>query len=451
MRSFEEAVTWIQGLQKFGIKPGLERMQWMLERLDYPQRRLKFIHIAGTNGKGSTVQFISRVLEEAGYSVGTFTSPAMGGLNTHVNCNHQPMSEEAFTALVEQRIRPLASEIEQTEAGSLTEFEVLTLLAILYFAEVEYPDFVVWETGLGGRLDSTNVVTPLVSVITNIGYDHMNILGNSLEKIAAEKAGIIKNGFPVITAETNPVSFEVIEQTAKQKKCALYSLGKDFSYSRKTGMQADEQEYFDFRGIFRDYPGICLSMLGEHQVQNAALSVMALEVLRQYSAVWFEPEHLLQGLKKAQWPGRFEIVQKKPFLILDGAHNIEGMRTLLQTARERFPGRKFKVLFSVLADKDTQAIIRELVPICEEVVATEMDHPRALPLSDILMHFRDESPCLNVRGFQPWQRAFEEWYQSNQADDVFLVTGSLYFISTIREALGKAQEICSDFKEKAGE
>lgn len=434
MRPFEEAVAWIKGLQKFGIKPGLERMQWMLERLGQPQHRLKFIHIAGTNGKGSTVQFISRVLQEAGYRVGTFTSPAMGGLNTHVNCDHHPMSEEAFAALVE-RIQPLASELERTEAGSITEFEVLTILAILYFAEVEYPDFVVWETGLGGRMDSTNVVTPLVSVITNIGYDHMNILGNTLEEIAAEKAGIIKNGFPVITSETNPVSFEVLENTAKQKKCAFYSLGKDFSYSRQAGVQADQEEYFDFQGVFRNYPGLRLSMLGEHQVRNAALSVMVLEVLRQYYAVWFEPEHLIHGLQKAQWPGRFEIVQKKPFLILDGAHNIEGMRTLLQTAGERFPGRKFKVLFSILSDKDTRAIIRELVPICEKVVVTEMDHPRAMPLSDTLMHFHNESPSLEVIGSQPWQRAFEEWYQPDHSDDLFLVTGSLYFISTIRDLL----------------
>lgn len=449
MRQFEEAVAWTKGLQKFGIRPGLERMQWALEKLDHPQHRLKFVHIAGTNGKGSTVQYISHVLQEAGYRVGTFTSPAMGTINTHFSCNGKAMPVEDFITLVE-RMKPLVTESETTEWGTLTEFEVLTLLAILYFASIEYPDFVIWETGLGGRLDSTNIVTPLVSVITNIGFDHVNILGDSLEQIAAEKAGIIKQGFPVVSTETNSIALTVIEEAAKQRKSRLYLFEKDFFLNR--GPVASGAERFDFHGPFRSYPGLSISMLGEHQVRNAGLSVMVLEILRQYYAVHFEQEDLANGLKKAMWPGRFEIVQNNPYLILDGAHNMEGMKSLLSTLQERFPGQKFKVLFSALQDKEVDGMIRELAPVCKEVIVTETDHPRAAASQDLEMWFRDENPNLQVQRISPWSEAFDTWYEKKvDSGEPMLATGSLYFISDIRKALGKAQVSCSDSKEKAGE
>lgn len=448
MRQFEEAVAWIKGLQKFGIRPGLERMQWALEKLNHPQHRLKFVHIAGTNGKGSTVQYIAHVLQEAGYRTGTFTSPAMGTINTHIGCDGKPMPMEDFVTLVE-RIKPIVIESESTEWGTLTEFEVLTLLAILFFANMEYPDFVIWETGLGGRLDSTNVVTPLVSVITNIGFDHVNILGDSLEQIAAEKAGIIKQGFPAVTTETNSNALKVIEETAGNRKSRLYRFEKDFFLSRGPVVAGTEQ--FDFHGPFRSYSRLSISMLGEHQVRNAGLSVMVLEILRQYYAVHFEQEDLANGLKKAKWPGRFEIVQKNPYLILDGAHNMEGMKSLLATLQERFPGQKFKVLFSALQDKEVEGMIHELAQVCKEVIVTDTDHPRAAVSRDLEMWFHDEDPTLQVKRISPWNEAFESWFDMVDSGEPMLATGSLYFISDIRKALGKAQVSCSDSKEKAGE
>lgn len=443
MGQFEEAVAWVKGLQKFGIKPGLERMKWALEKLDHPEQRLKFVHIAGTNGKGSTVQYISHVLQEAGYRIGTFTSPAMGDINTHVRSNGEPMGMDDFVMLVD-RLKPLVDEASKSEWGTLTEFEVLTLLAILYFAAMDYPDFVIWETGLGGRLDSTNVVTPLVSVITNIGHDHIHILGDSLEQIAAEKAGIIKHGFPVVTTETSAIPLHVIAETAKDRRSRLYQFEKDFFLTRKLDLSEGEKEGFDFHGPFRSYEGLTISILGEHQVKNAGLSVMVLEILRQYYAVYFEEQDLAKGLEAAKWPGRFEIVHKNPYLILDGAHNIEGMKALLVTLRERFPNQMFKVFYAALHDKDIIGMIRELAPICKEVTLTDIDHPRAATSADLEMWFRDANPELIVRRIPSFEEAFDSWYRLDDTSEILLATGSLYFISDIRNALGKAQASRSD-------
>lgn len=433
MNSFEQAMDWMTELQTFGIKPGLDRMKWMLDRLGNPQNRLKFIHIAGTNGKGSTLQFISNVLIASGYHVGTFTSPAIDTFTSRIQVNGQSIPDSIFVELVDQ-IYPLAKELEQLEWGSPTEFEVTTLIAILYFATKRYPDFVVWETGLGGRYDSTNVVFPLVSVITNIGYDHMNILGTTKEEIAEEKAGIIKHGFPVITAETSQEALAVLKKVAHEKKSPFYQLGDHFTYQRATDFSREEEK-FDFVGPFRELRELKISMLGEHQVKNAALAVMVLEVLRQYYAVYFEQEQLAEGLINTGWPGRFEIIHKDPYLILDGAHNIEGIKVLCATLKERFPNNKLRVLFSALQDKDVRSMIGRLAPICDEVMITRIEHTRAAEPSDMEMWFRDSNPNLTVTTIPEWRECVDVWSRTGDKESIYLATGSLYFISDIRKYL----------------
>jgi dihydrofolate synthase / folylpolyglutamate synthase len=451
MSQFAEAVNWIESLKKFGIKPGLERMEWVLEQLGNPERRLKFVHIAGTNGKGSTLQYIFSVLRKAGYTVGTYISPAMGGITNRIQCNGLDISESDFASLVDE-IKGYAKELENTSFGALTEFEVTTLVAIVYFARIAYPDLVVWETGLGGRLDCTNVVFPLVSVITNVSFDHMNILGNTLEEIAVEKAGIIKNGVPVATAVEDECVQHVIKETALKKNAPIYQLRYEFGYERLTDLTNPHKmgENFHFNGLFSSYRDLNIPLVGEHQIKNASLAIMALEILRQFYAVYFSAEDLLAGLQTAQWPGRFEIKQKDPYLILDGAHNIEGADALCKTFNERFPGRKAKLLFSALADKDVSGLVKRFSTISDEVIVTKLEHDRAADPTDLEMHFRDTIELNSVTCLPDWRLAINEWLSNRSPDDILLASGSLYFITDIRRVLGKAQASCSDLlKERA--
>ncbi|KHF29707.1 Folylpolyglutamate synthase [Anoxybacillus sp. BCO1] len=221
VRTCKEAVDWIHSRLSFGVKPGLKRMEWMMEKLGHPQRRIKAIHVGGTNGKGSTVCFLRHILQEAGYRVGTFTSPYVEQFNERISINGQPICDVDLMKLV-QFIQPLAEELEQTELGGPTEFEVITAMALYYFGKMNVQDVVIFEVGLGGRLDSTNVIYPLLSVITNVGYDHIHILGNTLEQIAFEKAGIIKAGIPVVTAIDQPEAVRVVEEKAVSVRSKVY-------------------------------------------------------------------------------------------------------------------------------------------------------------------------------------------------------------------------------------
>ncbi|GAF64090.1 folylpolyglutamate synthase [Bacillus sp. TS-2] len=234
MKKSEEVIDWIHSLLSFGIKPGLKRMEWMLGTLGNPEKKSTFIHIAGTNGKGSTVSYLRNVLQSAGYSVGTFTSPYIECFEERISLNGHPISEEHLVQSA-QLIRPLAEELAQTELGSPTEFEVITAIAFNYFAEMK-PDIVLMEVGLGGRLDSTNVLTPIASVITSIGHDHMHILGDTLEEIAFEKAGIIKLDIPVISGVKQKQAQEVIRKVSKQKNAALFQIEEDYGYKKQNGM-----------------------------------------------------------------------------------------------------------------------------------------------------------------------------------------------------------------------
>jgi dihydrofolate synthase / folylpolyglutamate synthase len=434
--ALEASIAWMEQLLKFGIKPGLERMKWVLQQLGHPERRLKFIHIAGTNGKGSTVAALTSVLREAGYHVGTFTSPEMEGFLDRIQYDGENIAGDAVVSLV-QEIRPIVEKLENSQWGPMTEFEVLTVLAILYFAKVTYPDFVVWETGLGGRLDSTNVVIPLISAITNVGYDHMHILGENLEEIAKEKAGIIKNGVPVVTTADDPKVIQILSDVAVEKKSTLYRVNHEFSVSQKDLGHLEETERFSFQGPFKNYENLTTSLIGAHQVQNAGLAVMVLEILRQYYGIYFEEEQIRLGLAKVTWPGRFEIIQKDPCLILDGAHNVNGVEALVKTVKERFGQKKLIILFSVFRDKDVAGIIQRIAVICKEVIVTEMNHPRSAGVDEMAELFHKANPNLPVKKTSDLDLALSVFNKNRGPEDLLLVTGSLHFISEVRKKLGK--------------
>jgi dihydrofolate synthase / folylpolyglutamate synthase len=432
-KTIEECLCWLDSLEKFSIRPGLERMEYMMERLEHPHRRLKFIHVAGTNGKGSTCMFLHSILRKAGHDTGLFTSPYIGSFQSRIQYNEEVISQESLLLLV-QRLYPIVEEMKGTEAGEPTEFEVITALAILYFATVTYPDIVIWETGLGGRWDSTNIVHPLASIITNVGFDHMNILGEDLPAIAREKAGIIKSGVPTITGEKKEEVLDVLLGTAKEKMAAPYRAGVEFRTHRYPASAGEAMaEVFDYESIFGSFKGCTLHMIGEHQVENAATAIMALQVVNQYYALYIEEKHIMEGLRDASLPGRFEQISEKPTVLLDGAHNVEGMEALVKTLGDFYPGKKVSLVFSVLSDKKYVEMISMLAPHCSRVWATRGSHPRAALSEELADVFQSAAPNLAVYARENWQEALQEAIHTVTDEDVLLVAGSLYFISDVKK------------------
>lgn len=430
IRTYKEALEWIHGRLRLGIKPGLQRMEWLMEKLGHPERRVRAIHVAGTNGKGSTVSYLRHILQAAGYSVGTFTSPYVEQFNERISVNGKPIRDKEIVELV-QVIGPLAEELEKTELGAPTEFEVITAMMLYYFGKKNIQDVVIIEAGLGGRFDSTNVIYPILSIITNIGYDHMNILGETLEKIAFEKAGIIKSGVPVITAVNQPEAWAVISEKAKSLKAKTYRLEEDFFIVRH--QSTEDGERFSVETIFSQYPDLKTTMFGKHQVQNAAIAVMAADYLRMCYSFLIEKEHIYEGVEKAKWVGRFERVSDKPLIIIDGAHNEEGIRSLVDTVRSHYPNKDVHVLFAALADKPLDKMIPPLAGIAKTITFTSFDFPRAASAEQLAaLCDHPDKACIT-----DWERWLKEKRKQKRSDDLFLITGSLYFIAEVRKFIKK--------------
>ncbi|WP_297989390.1 folylpolyglutamate synthase/dihydrofolate synthase family protein [Anoxybacillus sp.] len=425
VRTYKEAVDWIHSRLTLGVKPGLKRMEWMMEKLGHPERRIKAIHVGGTNGKGSTVCFLRHILQEAGYRVGTFTSPYVEQFNERISISGQPISDVDLIHLV-QVIQPLAEELEQTELGGPTEFEVITAMALYYFGKVNVQDVVIFEVGLGGRLDSTNIIYPLLSVITNVGYDHIHILGNTLEQIAFEKAGIIKAGVPLITEIDQPEALRVVQEKAASVRAKVYAIDRDFTVFAHEPTKDGER--FSLQTPFALYDDVTTTMLGAHQVKNAALALMAADYLRTYYSFLIEREHMYNGVRQAQWIGRFEKMDECPLIMIDGAHNEEGIDSLVATINAHYPNRGVHVLFTALGDKPIAAMIRKLETIAQTMTFTTFDFPRALSAEQLA----EQATHRNVQCVTDWKQWLKEKRKQIAADDIILITGSLYFISNVR-------------------
>ncbi|MBU5674661.1 bifunctional folylpolyglutamate synthase/dihydrofolate synthase [Paenibacillus sp. MSJ-6] len=436
LHSYSEAVDWINGLIPFGIRPGLERIELLMERLSNPHRRLKFIHVAGTNGKGSTCAFLTKVLLECGYHTGTFTSPYITKFTNRFQYDGMDIPEETLLAL-SNRLLPLVKEIAESELGSPTMFEVSTAIAILYFAEVCYPDVVVWETGLGGRMDVTNIVTPIVSVITNIGYDHTDVLGDTIELIAREKAGIIKPGVPVVSCVDQPEAISVIKEQAENCRSSLYLLGEHFQFERMSVHQTEQK--IRFQGPFRELE-LSLTMAGEHQCRNAAGAMMTLELLRQYLAFVLEDDSLERGFRLTSWAGRLEMVSSEPRIVLDGAHNPEGAASLAKALVDSYSYRKLNLMMGMLSNKHHRSYLQHILPIVDTLILTEPDFRRKLD-ADSLLSLVEElkalyaKPGLEIIVERDWKEALVLLESRTEPEDLGVVTGTLYMISDVRATL----------------
>ncbi|WP_379130823.1 bifunctional folylpolyglutamate synthase/dihydrofolate synthase [Paenibacillus sp. sgz500958] len=434
--TYSEAVDWINSLIPFGIRPGLERVDLLMERLGHPERRLKFIHVAGTNGKGSTCAFLTSVLLQSGYTVGTFTSPYITKFTNRFQYNGEDIPEEILTKLA-NILLPLVEEIAATELGSPTMFEVATVLALLYYAQECYPDVVVWETGLGGRLDVTNIVTPIVSVITNVGYDHTDVLGDTLELIATEKAGIIKPGVPVVSCVNQPEALAVLKNKAAECRSTLYLAGEDFTYESNgigSGVQA-----FTFKGPFRSI-NIEIAMKGDHQIANAAGAMMALEVLRQYMAFILDDEDVLKGFRDTFWAGRLEEVSTSPRIVLDGAHNPEGAESLARSLPQFYTYRKLNLLMGMLSNKHHESYLKHILPIVDTLILTEPDFRKKMDaenLRGIVESLRKKyaKEHLEIIVEHDWGKALQLLKARTSEDDLAVVSGTLYLIADVRGAI----------------
>ncbi|MDR7077907.1 dihydrofolate synthase/folylpolyglutamate synthase [Neobacillus niacini] len=425
---YSEALEWIHARLRLGIKPGLSRMEWMMEKLGHPERKMKTVHIGGTNGKGSTVTYLRNILEAAGYSVGTFTSPYIEQFNERISVNGKPISDKEILELTNV-IRPLADELEETELGGPTEFEVITAMSFYYFANVNQVDIVIYEVGLGGRFDSTNIIHPIASIITNIGLDHTNILGHTYGEIAFEKAGIIKEGIPTFTAVKNEEALKVIKEQAEKKQAPLYRLNQDFKVTSHSP-QANG-EIFTLKSAEHTLEQLEISMIGQHQTENAALAAMAAQSINHDEDFSISENAIRTGLKKAYWPGRFEILSNRPLVIIDGAHNDEGISALVQELSTRYSNYNIHIVFAALKDKKLDQMIAQLDQVADEISFVSFDFPRAAQANDLFAISKSKNKVMADK----WDTHLSKITKSLENNQILVVTGSLYFISEAKPHL----------------
>ena len=409
---YQEALDWIHGQLKFGIKPGLERMAWMLEELGNPQDNLKAVHIVGTNGKGSTVNALQTIFSQAGYEVGTFTSPYIIDFKERISINGQMNSEENLLGLVE-RVKPVVERLpKETEHENATEFEIITVLMFLYFGQVHPVDIAFIEAGMGGLHDSTNLFSPLVVICPSIGLDHQAVLGNTHAEIATEKAGVLKNGASFIYATDRTDVRDVFKQKANEEGSKTYELGKDFTAEGSS-------HSFDFIYKEQRLEGIALAMAGQHQVANASLAIMA-SLLLQKDYPKVTPELIKDALAHASWLGRTEFLM--PNLMIDGAHNNESVKVLIDLLRSEYADKDIELLFAAIDTKPIDSMLAQLESV-GDLTVTSFEYPNSVKLDKYPVTYKQ------VSDFQTW---IEEHVTAND-DKLYVITGSLYFISQVRK------------------
>jgi dihydrofolate synthase/folylpolyglutamate synthase len=422
-----QAIEWIHTFLPFGIKPGLQRIEWMLEKLGHPEKELNVVHIGGTNGKGSTVSFMRYMLTEAGYNVGTFTSPYIEHFRERIAYKGEPISSEELVRSC-LNIIDVVEELKRTDLGSPTEFEVITVIAFDFFARVN-PDIVLLEVGLGGRLDSTNIVTPLLSIITSIGHDHMNVLGGTLESIAYEKAGIIKPDIPAIVHVKQPEAFRVIQDKANKVKAPLFAYGTDF-HSLPKSVTMDKQFF-----LYQSQSGLTLSletvMKGHHQIENASMAIQAIEQLRSMKHYELSNDHIVRGIRNTTWIGRFEKISEAPLTFVDGAHNEEGMKALAELLALHFPTYKYRFVMAVTKEKEMKALLAPYVDLPASFTFTTFEFERAQKAEQLY----EQAPVYNKSICADWKVAIRRERESCKANEMVIICGSLYFISKVRAFL----------------
>ncbi|MGB5985111.1 MAG: folylpolyglutamate synthase/dihydrofolate synthase family protein [Desulfobacterales bacterium] len=418
---YQEILDEMFGLCRFGIILGLDTTRRILAALGNPQDRFTALHVAGTNGKGSIASALAAILERAGYRVGLYTSPHLVRFNERIQINGSPIEDSAVVAAY-QRVKKVAEGEREP-----TFFEYTTAMAFSEFARQEV-DWAVVETGMGGRMDATNVLSPAATIITNISLEHQAYLGRTLSAIAYEKAGIIKSNVPLITGVAQPQARKVIHETAARQKAPLYQYGKDFRVRRRTDGS------FNYYGIAHRWPGLRTALDGPHQVQNAALVAATCESLMG-SGCRLKPQVIREGLAHHVWPGRLEKVCDTPLVILDGAHNRAAARQLGQYLKTQLSGRKITLVVGILDDKPYRYMLSQWLPLCGRVIVTRPVIDRALP-PETLASVAEEYPS-QIEIIPSVAAAVRRAYQTSAPQDAICIAGSLYVVGEARDELSR--------------
>jgi len=429
---YQKALKWIHSSVRFGSKLGLNRILRLLDLLGNPQKHCKFIHITGTNGKGSVTAFVASVLKEAGFRTGMYISPYLEDFRERIMINGRKIPKTELVGLVNE-IRPKVEQMVQEGYEHPTEFEINTAIGLLYFAR-QNCDYVSLEVGLGGRFDATNVVTPVCSVITTISFDHMDRLGNTLAGIAFEKAGIIKPNIPVVTGALEKEPFSVIQKKAESLKCPLITVGQiswadvrweEVSYSLN-------HQTINLFGPHFEYRNLKIPLLGRHQQQNAAIAVAALAFSSPDNLekrIYLDEQAIKVGIERTIWPGRLEVMHKDPLIILDGAHNPQGAKAVSQALKE-IPKKRLICVYGILGDKCYKESTAYIAPLCDEVIITKPRTPRALNPSVLADEVRKYTNRIMIE--PNLDRALEIALKKASQQDAILCCGSLYLVGPAR-------------------
>lgn len=415
--NYLDSLHWIHERTKFGIKPGVKRMKWMLDKLGNPEEKIQAVHVVGTNGKGSTVSYLREALVANNYEIGTFTSPFIVTFNERISINGTPITDDELVELV-QIVKPISERLEsETELGPATEFEIITLMMFVYFGTVHPVDFVIIEAGLGALNDSTNVFQPIMTVLTSIGLDHTNILGDTYMDIAREKAGVIKPSVPLVYAIKPKDALHFVREVVEKNYNKGLELDRDFH------VLSDDTE-FTYRYGSYELENIQLKMIGQHQHENAALAITTLIEMYQRGMIQLNFNTMIEAIEHTTWSGRIEKVQEEPLILIDGAHNKESIDALVDTLKQYYSDKKIDVLFAAIDGKPIGKMMNSIEEITNRFYVTTFDFPKALPIDAVYDYLEHH----HIEKVQDYPQFIEKY-----DGELLVVTGSLYFISEVRK------------------
>ncbi len=415
--NYLDSLHWIHERTKFGIKPGIKRMKWMLDKLGNPEEKIQAVHVVGTNGKGSTVSYLREALVANNYEIGTFTSPFIVTFNERISINGTPITDDELVELV-QIVKPISERLEsETDLGPATEFEIITLMMFVYFGTVHPVDFVIIEAGLGALNDSTNVFQPIMTVLTSIGLDHTNILGDTYMDIAREKAGVIKPSVPLVYAIKPKDALHFVREVVEKNYNKGLELDRDFH------VLSDDTE-FTYRYGSYELENIQLKMIGQHQHENAALAITTLIEMYQRGMIQLNFNTMIDAIEHTTWSGRIEKVQEEPLILIDGAHNRESIDALVDTLKQYYSDKKIDVLFAAIDGKPIGKMMNSIEEIANRFYVTTFDFPKALPIDAVYDYLEHH----HIEKVQDYPQFIEQY-----DGELLVVTGSLYFISEVRK------------------
>jgi len=427
--NFEDCIDWLYSFEKFGIKLGLERITCICTELGNPQNYYKIIHVSGTNGKGSVCKFLESILVKSGYNVGVYTSPHLQRFSERFVVNCEEISESELVLLIE-KVKPIVDDMVVNN-NTPTFFEIVTAMAFQYFKDKKV-DYAIIEVGLGGRFDATNIVNPMVTIITNVSLDHQDRLGNKIEEIAFEKAGIIKQGIPVITAASG-TALDIIKKISEEKNSDITIIGRD-SWKKISG--SENWQEFLINCAIKDYK-ITTFMFGKYQGENIAIALSTVEAL-QINGVYIPDKSVYEGLEKINNPGRMEIVSFEPMIFLDGAHNVAGMTILRESIEEGLIFNGFILILGILKDKKIKEILDVITPLADVIITTKSHNIRACDPT-ILKDMIQDKEVITIEDIS---KAVDYAKSIANIQDIICITGSLFTVGEAREHIFKKLQKC---------